>query len=158
MSDSSTAEREIVITRVLKAPRELVFEAWTRPEHVAQWWGPTGFTTTTATMEVRVGGSWRFMMHGPDGKDWPNRIDFLEVVRPERLVYDHGDDSESSPHHFRVWVTFEDAGGGRTLLTMRSMFPTREQRDLVVKEFHAIEGGQQTIGRLEVFLETFRSR
>ncbi|HEY4215204.1 MAG TPA: SRPBCC family protein [Steroidobacteraceae bacterium] len=158
MSESNTSDREIVITRVLKAPRELVFEAWTRPEHVAQWWGPTGFTTTTAAMEVRVGGSWRFVMHGPDGTDWPNRVDFLEVVRPERLVYDHGDGIESSPHHFRVVVTFEDAGAGRTLLTMRSVFPTREQRDFVVKEVNAIEGGQQTIGRLEVFLETFQPR
>ena len=131
MSEASTADREIVITRVLKAPRDLVFEAWTKPEHVAQWFGPNGFTITTSAMEVRVGGTWRFVMHGPDGTDYRNRVDFLEVVRPERLVYDHGDDTEASVHHFRVYVTFEDSGAGRTLLTMRSVFPSREQRGFV---------------------------
>lgn len=69
-----TADREIVITRVFDAPREQVFDAWTDSEHVSQWWGPNGFTTTTHEMDVRPGGVWRFIMHGPDGVDYKNRI------------------------------------------------------------------------------------
>ncbi len=154
---TNRGDREIVISRVLNAPRELVFEAWTNPEHVGVWWGPTGFTTTTASIDVRVGGAWRFVMHGPDGMNFPNRIVFIEIVRPERLVYDHGDDVDDGPPSFRSVVTFEDLGT-KTRLTMRSVFATAEQRDFVVREYHAIEGGQQHVGRLEAFLETLQSK
>jgi uncharacterized protein YndB with AHSA1/START domain len=84
---TEAADRELVFTRVYDAPRELVFEAWTDPKHLTQWWGPNGFTTTIHEMDVRPGGVWRLVMHGPDGKDYNNRIAFLEVVKPERLVY-----------------------------------------------------------------------
>ena len=147
-ADASTADREIVITRVLDAPRERVFEAWTDPAQVGHWWGPTGFTTTIHEMDVRPGGVWRFIMHGPDGVDWPNRVDYLEVVRPERLVYDHGNGGDP---HFHVTVTFADEGG-RTRLTMRSLFPTAAAREYVVREVKAIEGGNQTIDRLSEYL------
>jgi len=84
---AKAAEREIVMTRVFDAPRELVFQAWTDPMHVAQWWGPEGFSTTIHEMDVRPGGVWRLTMHGPDGRDYKNKMVFLEVARPERLVY-----------------------------------------------------------------------
>jgi uncharacterized protein YndB with AHSA1/START domain len=97
---SAPADREMVITRVINAPRALVFKAWTKPAHIGNWWGPRGFTTTTHSMDVRPGGEWRFVMHGPDGTDYQNRIVDLEVVEPERLVYDHfgeaGDERENS--------------------------------------------------------------
>ncbi len=80
--DVDTADREIVITRLIAAPPELVFEAWTDPEHLAAWWGPDGFTTTTTALDMRPGGVWRFVMHGPDGRDYENRITFEEIVRP----------------------------------------------------------------------------
>src|SRR5215217_7891459 len=89
---ASAADREIVITRVFDAPREMVFSAFTDPEHIGAWWGPKGFTITTHAMDVRPGGEWRFIMHGPDGVDYPNKISYLEIARPERLVYDDGDD------------------------------------------------------------------
>src|SRR5258706_10882308 len=76
--------------RVFDAPRELVWKVWTEPEHIGKWWGPNGFTTTTHKMEVKAGGVWRFVMHGPDGRDYQNKITFIEVVKPERLVYKHG--------------------------------------------------------------------
>jgi len=76
--------------RVLDAPRALVFDMWSDPKHLAQWWGPDGFTTTTSAFDLRPGGVWRFVMHGPDGRDYQNRIVFEEVVRPERIVYRHG--------------------------------------------------------------------
>ncbi len=85
-----TTDREIVITHVINATRERVWEAWTDPIHVQQWWGPNGFTTTVQEMNVRPGGAWRFIMHGPDGVDYPNKIVYEEIVKPERLVYVHG--------------------------------------------------------------------
>jgi uncharacterized protein YndB with AHSA1/START domain len=143
---SNTADREIVGERLLDAPRELVWAAWTDPKHVAQWWGPNGFTNTIHEMDVRAGGVWRFMMHGPDGKDWPNRVSFIEVERPSRLVYDHGDDAK--PDQFQVTVTFEEAAGGKTKLTMRSLFKTKAERDFVIEKVGAIDGMNQTLGRL----------
>src|SRR5690606_5803392 len=85
-------EREIVLTRVIDAPRELVFEAWTKPEHVSQWFGPKGFVTTTHEMDFRVGGRWRFDMRGPDGTVYDNRVVYLEIDPPRRIVFDHGQD------------------------------------------------------------------
>jgi uncharacterized protein YndB with AHSA1/START domain len=149
--NASTADREIVNTRVFDAPRELVYEAFTNPKHVAQWWGPRGFTNTIHEMDVRPGGVWRLTMHGPDGTDYPNRIDFIEVVKAERLVYTHGDGLEDGRNHFHVTVTFTEEGG-KTTLTMRSIFPTAEERDHVVREYGAIEGGRETLARLAEYL------
>lgn len=143
-SDASTEAREIRISRTFDAPRELVFDAWTNPQHVEKWWGPRGFTTTNREMDVRPGGTWRFNMHGL-GRDFPNRIDFREVVRPERLVYDHGSD-DGGPPHFHVTITFTDEGG-RTRIDMRTLFPTVEAREFAVKTIGAIEGGNQTLDR-----------
>ncbi len=147
----ATSSREIVFTRLFDAPRELVFKAWTEPQHVAQWWGPKGFTTTVHEMDVRPGGVWRFIMHGPDGVDYKNKIVFIEVVKPERLVYNHGADEEGDPGQFRVTVTFAERGG-KTRLTMQGLFESAAERDKVVKEFGAIEGGNQTLDRLKDYL------
>ena len=143
---SPTADREIVVTRVLDAPRELVFDAWTDPRHIGSWWGPRGFTTTTHEMDVRPGGAWRFVMHGPDGTDYPNYVVYSEVVRPERLAYAHGG-QPGEPADFDVTVAFADEGG-KTRITMRSLFPSAAARDFVVKEYGAIDGANQTLDRL----------
>lgn len=145
MSANAT-DREITGTRVFDAPRELVWKAWTDPQHVAHWFGPNGFTTTTSEMDVRPGGYWRFVMHGPDGTDYPNEIHYLEVVKPERLVYEHGPVPK-----FHVTVTFEEHDG-KTTLTMRSLFESAGIRDQVVEERGAIEGMHQTLGRLADYL------
>ncbi|MBZ5674165.1 MAG: SRPBCC family protein [Acidobacteriia bacterium] len=137
------SDREIVISRVFDAPRDLVFQAWTDPKHVGSWWGPTGFTTTTHEIDVRPGGVWRFIMHGPDGTDYPNKIVYLEIAKPALLVYDHGDEGQRS---FRVTVTFAEESG-KTRLTMRSLFATAAEREMVVTKYHAIEGGNQTLDR-----------
>lgn len=149
--DEST--REILITRLLNAPRELVFEAWTNPEHLIHWWGPRGFTNTFLEIDVRPGGVWRFIMHGPDGVDYPNLITYEEVVKPERLVYLHTDDTEDAREQFHVTVDFTKIGE-KTRLTMRMLFATTAERDFVVREYGAIEGGNQTIDRLEELLQT----
>lgn len=140
-------EWELVFTRVFDAPPELVFEAWTNPKHVAQWWGPRGFTNTIHEMDVRPGGVWRLVMHGPDGVDYHNKIVFLEVVKPERLVYKHQAEPGYEPVDFEVTVTFAKRGN-KTELTMRMVFPSAEQRDYVVKKHGAIEGANQTLDRL----------
>jgi uncharacterized protein YndB with AHSA1/START domain len=149
---SATADRDIGITRVFDAPRELVFDVWTDPKHVAQWWGPRGFTNTVQEMDVRPGGIWRLMMHGPDGVDYPNKIVYIEVVRPERLVYWHGDDDDNETTRFHVTVTFDDEGG-KTKLTMRVLFATAAQRDQVAEEHGAVDGMKQTMDRLEEYLQ-----
>ena len=76
------ASREIVATRTFDAPRDLVFKMWTDPKHIAQWWGPKGFTTTIYEMDVKPGGVWRFVMHGPVGVDYQNKVVYLEIVKP----------------------------------------------------------------------------
>lgn len=147
-STGSSADRELVITRTINAPRELVFEAFTDPEHIGQWWGPNGFTTSTANRDVRVGGNWRFTMHGPDGTDYPNFITYTDIVKPERICYDQGEDE--SAVIFSVVITF-DAVGAKTALTLRTLFQSAQQRE-AMKKFGAVEGGQQTLNRLEQYL------
>jgi uncharacterized protein YndB with AHSA1/START domain len=111
-----------------------VFEAWTDPKHLTQWWGPKGFTTTIHEMDVRPGGVWRFVMHGPDGRDYNNRIVFLEVVKPERLVYKHDPEKGSEPVSFQVTVTFAEEGA-KTRLTMQMVFPSAASREYVVNTY-----------------------
>jgi uncharacterized protein YndB with AHSA1/START domain len=144
---TSTADREIVATRVFDAPRELVFEMWTDPEHVAKWWGPNGFTNTIQVMDMRPGGVWRSVMHGPDGVDYQNKSIFTEIVKPERIIYAH----VSGPK-FDVTVTFAEETGNRTRLTMQMLFASATLRNKAVKEFGAVEGLDQTLGRLEELL------
>jgi uncharacterized protein YndB with AHSA1/START domain len=145
----ATADREIVVTRVFDAPRELVFKAWIDERNIGQWWGPNGFTITTHEMDVRVGGTWRFVMHGPEGVDYDNKIVYLEIVEPVRLVYIHGDDGETG--QFRTTVMFEELDG-KTRLTMQALFASAAERDRVVKEFGVIEGANQTLDRLGAYL------
>jgi uncharacterized protein YndB with AHSA1/START domain len=140
-------------TRVFDAPRELVWQVWTDPKHLAQWWGPDGFTTTTSAYDARPGGIWRFVMRGPDGRDYQNRITFDEIVKPERIVYHHGGGDDVEPVQFKVTVTFEDVGG-KTKLTMRGVFPSAAERDRVIKEYGADKGMEQTLARLDVYLNT----
>ncbi|MGZ3751565.1 MAG: SRPBCC domain-containing protein [Mucilaginibacter sp.] len=100
---SDTADREIVITRVFDAPRDLVFKTWTDPNHLINWWGPSGFTNTFHEINIKPGGKWRFTMHGPDGINYANLITFSEVVIPERLAYEHGSGETNDPNKFNLW-------------------------------------------------------
>jgi len=145
--------RSIIGSRVFDAPRALVFSVWTDPKHLAQWWGPNGFTTTTHAHDFRPGGVWRFVMHGPDGRDYQNRITFDEIVPPERIVYRHGGD-DVGPVQFTQTVTFEDLGNGKTLLTWHARFPSAEERARVIKEYGADKGLAQTMARLADYLVT----
>jgi uncharacterized protein YndB with AHSA1/START domain len=148
---TATADHEIVITRLISAPRELVFEAFKDRHHISQWWGPNGFTTTTYEMDVRPGGQWLFTMHGPDGTDYENRVRYTEVKPPERLAYDHdGGDGGDTMHSFKAVVTFVPEAG-KTRVTLRLVCASKEQHEFMTK-FGAIEGGEQTLSRLESYV------
>jgi len=148
---SDTTDREILFTRIFDAPREMVFEAWTNPRHLTNWWGPRGFSTTIHEMDVRPGGVWRLVMRGPDGRDYDNRLVFVEVVKPERLVYKHEAEPGSEYATYETTVTFA-AAGNRTNLTMRMLFSSAEERERIVSTYKAIEGGNQTLDRLKDYL------
>jgi len=145
---TTASDREIFSTRVFDAPRELVFRAWSDPEHLAHWWGPRGFTTTTHEMDFRAQGLWRFVMHGPDGTDYPNRITFVEIVEPRRIVYKHGGAKDVEPVDFQVTVEFEPEGADRTRLNVRMTFPSSAAKSFTVEKYGAIEGQRQTLDRL----------
>ena len=143
--------------RVRRAARIGVFGLH-RPKHLAQWWGPDGFTTTTSVFEFRAGGVWRFVMHGPDGRDYQNRITFEEIVAPERIVYRHGGGEDVEPVQFTPAITFEDLGGGKTRLTWHGTFPSAEERARVIKEYGADKGLVQTMARLADYVAGWRSQ
>ena len=154
-TDTGTTGREIVISRLFNAPRELVWKAWTDPEHVVKWWGPRGFTTTIETMEFRVGGAWKHVMRGPDGTNYPNKSIFKEIVPNERIVFSHGggrEDGTAPGANFVATWTFEEEDGGKTRLTGRMLFPSKEAREIVAREYGAVEGGRQTLERLSEYL------
>jgi uncharacterized protein YndB with AHSA1/START domain len=139
-------DRLLVATRMFDAPPELVFDAWTDAKHISQWWGPIGFTTITSEMDVRPGGVWRHVMRGPDGREYPNEIVYVEVLRPKRIVYDH-----LSPPRFTSTATFVELGG-KTSLTVRLVFASVAEREKVVKEYRAGEGLIQMMERLGEYL------
>ena len=138
-------DREILSSRMFDAPRELVWKAWTNPDLLKEWWGPKGFTNTFHEFDLRPEGEWRFVMHGPDGRDFQNKSVFVEIVKPERIVFDH----VVAPR-FRATVTFEDLGNGKTKLVWSMLFETAAVYD-GVKGF-AIEGNKQNLDKLEALL------
>lgn len=149
-AESAMADREIVISRVIDAPRELVFEAFTEVRHLSRWWGPEGFTTTTRSFEFRVGGEWDFVLHGPDGTDYTEWITWTEIVPPERIALLHGE-SRGDANAFESVLTFEPDGAA-TRIEMHTVFPNKELRDEAVEKYRAIEGGQQTLSNLAAYV------
>ncbi len=141
------SERELVITHLFDAPRTLLWKLWTDPEHIKHWWGPDGFTNTIDKMEVKEGGVWEFVMHGPDGTDYKNKSFYTRVVEPELLMFDH----VVGPR-FQVTVTFTEQGK-KTLLTWRMVFESAEHLDRVIQEGKADRGLEQNIARLEDHLK-----
>jgi uncharacterized protein YndB with AHSA1/START domain len=153
----SANTREIVISRVFAAPREMVWAAWADPWQVGQWWGPKGFRSTITEMDQRAGGMWRLVMHGPDGTNYPCEMEFVELVPKERVVYRTRGGKEGAPvEQFDATMLFEDEGAG-TRLTIRMTFATAAQRDHNVRTYGAIEGGEQMFDRLETILQAKRT-
>lgn len=148
LDDLVTEGRSLKVERWISAPRALVYRAFTDPLHLAKWWGPNGFTTSTYHHDVRVGGEWRYHMHGPDGVDYPNKMVFSEVVPEQRLAYAHGE--LEGPAWFHSTITFSEHEG-RTLVQLRSVFDSADGAE-AARQYGAEEGGQQTLARWEAAL------
>ena len=146
-NETSTEDREIRISRLLNAPIELVWEVWTNPEHIKNWWGPDGFTNTIHTMDLQAGGEWNLTMHGPDGTDYKNKSIFKEIVLHQKLVYEH-----ASAPKFTATIEFE-AQGNTTFLSWHMLFETHEEFVRTVKTFKADEGLKQNVEKLEKYLQ-----
>jgi len=140
-------DREIVLSRVIAAPRERVFAAWTDPKQIVQWFGPDGFKVDSLECNVRTGGRWRFVYTGPDGTRYNNRMVFLRVEAPRLIEIEHGHDKDEDPGRFHVTVTFDAQSDRKTVLTLRQLLPTKEQREATIG-FGAVELGYQTLGKL----------
>lgn len=150
MAASTSADRVLLITRLIDAPRPLVFKAWTQPEHVARWWGPQGFTTIHCDMDIREGGAYRFGMRSPQGTDHWKRGVYREIVDPERIVFTFAWENPDGTlsHELLTTVTFAEQGG-KTLLTLRqAVFETSGQCDS-----HG-QGWTSTFGRFADYLAT----
>ena len=148
MMSDKTAEREIVVTRLLDAPRELVYAAFTEREHIEQWWAPSG--AATHEMDVQPGGIWRYSQPARDGSLTSFKIQFIELDKPARLVYDYGTDAANAPDPVRTTVTFEEQGG-KTKVTLQLMFATAAERKQAVK-YGAIVGAMQALENLADYL------
>lgn len=140
-------DREIVLSRVINARREVVFAAWSDPRHLPQWFGPAGFKVETKEIDIRVGGRWRFDMIAPDGKRYTNRMTFRRIEAPSLIEIDHGADKDDDTGTFRTTVTFDQQSDGKTVITMRQLHPTKAQRDAGIG-FGAVEFGYQTLDKL----------
>ncbi len=143
---SNTPDRELHISRLFDAPIDLVWEVFTTPGNIKNWWGPNGFTNTIHKMDVRPGGEWDFIMHGPDGTDYENKNVYKEVVKHERIVFDH----VSAPKHITTIVF--TAQGEKTLIDWHMLFESKEQFEQVVKTFKADEGLKQNLEKLQVYM------
>ena len=146
---ANSKPNEIAITRICDAPVEAVWEAWTDPAQVAQWWGPRGFTLTTHSKDLRPGGHWIYTMHGPDGTDYANKTLYHEVEQYAKLVYDHGGNDDRPPL-FRVTVLFSEQDG-RTHMDMTMALSTPEEA-AQTREFIKKAGGNATWDRLAEYL------
>ncbi|MEW6049522.1 MAG: SRPBCC family protein [Candidatus Zixiibacteriota bacterium] len=135
---------ELVITRIFEAPRELVWKAWTEPKQFMRWWGPQGFTNTFHEFDLRPGGYWRFIMHGPDGSSYENESVFVEVSRPERIVFRH-----ISAPHFLMTITLDNQAG-KTKITWHMLFESVTERNNIAK--YALDANEQNLDRLEAHL------
>lgn len=140
-----TTNRSLHIRRTLKAPIELVWEVWSKPEHIAQWWGPSGFTNTMQKMDFRDDGEWNFIMHGPDGKNYQNRSVFKEIVPMEKIVYEH-----FNPH-FITTVLFETKEE-ETVIDWTVVLDTAEMLQTVIKAHNADKGLEQNLEKLALYL------
>ena len=143
---NDTSNRQLLLTRRLRAPVSLVWEVWTDPKHIAQWWGPNGFTNTIHSMDFKPGGVWNLTMHGPDGTDYKNRSVFREIVPFRKIVYEH----ETGPK-FLATVRFEELGE-ETQITWHMLFESEKEFIQTVKTFKADEGLRQNIEKLNDYL------
>lgn len=140
-------DREIVLGRVIDAPRSLVYAAWADPHQIVEWFGPEGMAIETREIDLRPGGVWRFDMLARDGRRYSNRMVFLRMEAPVLIEVEHGSDQDNDLNRFRMLVTFDEQSDGKTVLTLRQMHPSRARRDRAIG-FGAVEYGGQTLDKL----------
>jgi uncharacterized protein YndB with AHSA1/START domain len=145
--------RELIVSRVFDAPREVVWKAWTDPKQIVRWWGPVGFQTIIHEMDFRVGGTWHLTMWGPDGKEYPNYSTFTEIVPLEKIVFSHGGGAKDMPEALFVMTWSFKSVGNKTELTVKQVYKTEADRDFIAKTYGALEGAKQTLGRLQTKLD-----
>ena len=148
-------DREIVLSRVISARRDVVFSAWADAKHLPNWFGPAGFKIETKEIDIRVGGLWRFDMIAPNGRRYPNRMQFRRIEPPTLIEIDHGADETDDPGQFRTTITFDEQSDKKTVVTMRQLLPTKEQRAIKIG-FGAVELGYQTLDKLAEHLRSQR--
>ena len=148
-------DREVVLARVVNAPAELAFRAWSDAQQIVQWFGPDGMQIETREIDIRSGGVWRFDMVAPDGTRYSNRMEFLRVESPVMIEALHGADIDNDPDQFRLLVTFDPQENGKTVVTLRQLHPSAARRAIVIG-FGAVEYGAQTLQKLDVHLAEAR--
>lgn len=148
-------DREVVVTRLVDAPRARVFEAWTDPAQLPAWFGPEGFAIETSEIDVHPGGRWAFDMVAPDGTRYANRMTFLRFEAPALIEIDHGSGRDDDPSAFRMLLTFDEQANGKTVVTLRQMHPTKARRDEVIG-FGGVEFGGQTLDKLARHVQATR--
>ncbi len=145
----STQNGELRISRTFNAPIDIMWKVWTDPDHIANWWGPAGFTNTFEKMDFQEGGEWKFTMHGPDGKNYPNRNIFKEIVPLKKIVFEH-----FNPH-FITTVLFESKGP-KTTIDWTMLFDSAEIRETIIKAHKADEGLKQNLVKLEQYISELK--
>lgn len=150
-------DREIVLSRVIDAPRSVVYAAWTDPDQIQAWFGPEGFAIETKEINLSPGGVWRFDMVAPGGTRYTNRMVFLRMEAPALIEVEHGSDQDNDPGRFRTLITFDEQSDGKTVLTLRQMHPSKARREAAIG-FGAVEYGGQTLGKLARHVAKIRGR
>jgi uncharacterized protein YndB with AHSA1/START domain len=140
----------IITTRVLNAPRELVWKVLSSPDHLKHFWGPDGFTNTYKTFDFSENGESRFIMHGPDGKDWPNRMIYRKLDAPRFIRWEHDNGGEGDWDHKFVGEIELFEEGNKTRIELRVIEPSMESRDNIAQ--YAVEGGKQNLDRMAAYL------
>lgn len=154
--DHWALDREIVLSRIINARRDVVFSAWADPKHLPNWFGPAGFKIETKEIDIRVGGLWRFDMVAPNGQRYTNRMLFRRIEAPALIEIDHGADDADDPNRFRSTITFDEQSNGKTVITLRQLHPTRARREATIG-FGAVEYGYQTLEKLARHVESLQA-
>ncbi|MCG6152592.1 SRPBCC family protein [Leptospira bandrabouensis] len=152
-TETRIKDNQVTYKRYFDVDVDLLFEVWSKPEHLSEWWGPDGFTLTIKSLDFSNGGIWEFVMHGPDGHDYKNKIQFIEISKPHFILYQHlGDGEGDEDVNFQSRIVFEKAGEGTNLI-MEQIFSDKQELERVNEKYGAIEGGKQHIGNLAKYLE-----
>jgi uncharacterized protein YndB with AHSA1/START domain len=146
-------ENKVIYRGIIEAPIELVFEAWSTEEHLAECWGPDGFTLTTKKFDFKEGGTWEFTMHGNDGTDYQNKMKFTEIKKPHIITHIHGGEGEHSHISFESKISFQEKGE-ETIFVMEQIFKNKEVLESINEKYGVIEGGKQHINNCANYIKS----